>query len=397
MLAACFVNVCNCRADGLKIAVLWSRWSPYHLARLKGARESGADVVGFEVASDDGVYEWEKVALSRDDVITVFPVRKYEEIAASEIRVGVNRALDASGCDVVAVNGWSMPEARAGIAWRRAARGRRAIVMSETKRDDGRRYWWKEWLKRRIVSRCDAALVGGRAQVEYLCTLGLERECVFTGYDAVDNAYFATGAGTARRDDAKLRRQHGLPQRYFLVCTRFLPRKNVDGLLRAYQRYRHECDAAPWDLVILGSGEEAARLQQLERDMDLDGVHWPGFVQYDELPIYYGLASAFVHPAKSEAWGLVVNEAAASELPLLVSWTVGARYELVYNGVNGYLFDPFDVEDIAQAMLKLSGLDEQARRRMGARSEAIVADWSPRNFGTQLMRAAELALSLPDH
>lgn len=363
---------------------------------MKGAQASGADIVGLEAASDDGVYDWEQVARSRDHVTTIFPGRKYKEIVGSEMRAGVVRALDASGCAVVAVNGWSMPEARAGIAWRRAVRGRRAIVMSETKRDDGRRYWWKEWLKRRLVSRCDAALVGGRAQVQYLCGLGLDRERVFTGYDAVDNAYFAAGARTARRNAADLRRQHALSQHYFLVCTRFLPRKNVDGLLRAYQRYRRECDAALWDLVILGSGGEAARLQQLERDLDLDGVHWPGFVQYDELPVYYGLASAFVHPAKSEAWGLVVNEAAASGLPLLVSRTVGARYELVDNGANGYLFDPFDTEDMAQAMLKLSRLYEEVRQRMGARSEAMVADWSPQNFGAQLVRAADLAVSLPD-
>lgn len=380
----------------LKIAVLWSRCGPYHLARLSGAKGSGAEVVGLEAASDDGVYEWEQVARGRDAITTIFPGRKYHEITASEMRAGVVRALDASGCNVVAVNGWSMPEARAGIGWRWAARGRRAIVMSETKRDDNRRYWWKEWFKRRIVSRCDAALVGGRPQLEYLCRLGLDRERVLTGYDAVDNAYFAAGAETARRNAADLRREHALPEHYFLVCTRFLPRKNIDGLLRAYRRYRRERDAAPWDLVILGSGGETARLQQFARDRELEGVHWPGFVQYGELPIYYGLASVFVHPAKSEAWGLVVNEAAASGLPLLVSWTVGARHELVYNGVNGYLFDPFDVEDMAQAMLKLSGLDEQARQRMGARSATIVADWSPSNFGAQLVRAADLAFSLPD-
>ena len=91
--------------------------------------------------------------------------------------------------------------------------------------------------------------------------------------------------------------------------------------------------------MVLGSGVEETYLRRLAVEIRLKGVVWPGFVQYDMLPVYYGLASAFVHPAKSEPWGLVVNEAAASGLPLLVSRTVGAQYELVEDGRNGYLLD----------------------------------------------------------
>lgn len=353
-------------------------------------------MIGLEVAAEDKVYEWDRIARDPDDLATIFPNRKYEEITVSEMRAGVVRALDESGCNIVALNGWSVREARAALGWRRAARGRRAVLMSETKRDDGPRYWWKEWVKRRFVARCDTALVGGRVQADYLGQLGLDRDRIFTGYDAVDNAYFEAGAEVARRSAEELRRRYRLPDRYFLVCTRFLPRKNVDGLLQSYQRYRRGCEGQPWGLVILGSGAEADRLRQLERRLAIDQVLWAGFVQYQALPLFYGLASAFIHPAKSEPWGLVVNEAAASGLPLLVSRTVGARYELVEQGANGYLFDPFEVEDMAQAMTRLSRLDELARQRMGQRSAEIVAEWSPRNFGEQLMRAAEVAVTLPD-
>lgn len=393
---AAFVNTSDGRIEGLKTAVLWSRVGPYHLARLKGARECGVDVTGIEVASDDGVYEWEPAPGVSECVVTIFQGRGYDDVAAREIRAGVARTLDALGCKVVAVNGWSVPEARAAIAWRRAVAGRRAVLMSETKRDDGRRFWWTEWLKRRTVLRCDTALVGGWAQSAYLCELGMDSRRVFTGYDAVDNAYFADGAAAARSAAVHRRRDHELPECFFLACTRFLPRKNVDGLLRAYQQYRSHCEGIPWGLIVLGSGEEEPGLRQLERDLGLEGVQWPGFIQYDTLPTYYGLASAFIHPAKQEAWGLVVNEAAASGLPLLISRTVGARYELVEDKENGFLFDPDDNEDMAQKMLTFSGMDEAARQRMGVRSEEIVAAWSPRNFGEQLLRAAELAVSLPD-
>ena len=48
-------------------------------------------------------------------------------------------------------------------------------------------------------------------------------------------------------------------------------------------------------------------------------MHLPGFKQYDDWPVYYALATAFVHASTTEQWGLVVSEAIASGLPVIVS------------------------------------------------------------------------------
>ena len=104
-----------------------------------------------------------------------------------------------------------------------------------------------------------------------------------------------------------------------------------------------------WRKVVL-----RRRRSGLLRQDILLGVIWAGFLQYQQLPRYYGLANAFIHPPKSEPWGLVVNEAAASSLPLLVSNTVGAGYELVRDGFNGFLFDPNSATDISEALLRLA-------------------------------------------
>jgi 1,2-diacylglycerol 3-alpha-glucosyltransferase len=59
-----------------------------------------------------------------------------------------------------------------------------------------------------------------------------------------------------------------------------------------------------------------------------------------------GLASAFIQASTTEQWGLVVNEAMASGLPVLVSERCGCAPDLVKNGVNGYTFDPYDIKEI---------------------------------------------------
>ncbi len=90
-------------------------------------------------------------------------------------------------------------------------------------------------------------------------------------------------------------------------------------------------------------------------------IHRPGFLQVGDLPRWYAHAGAFVLPSLMEPWGLVVNEAAASGLPLLVSNRAGCSATLVPDpeGTTGARFDPMDVEGIAA---KMSWIAKDARR-----------------------------------
>jgi glycosyltransferase involved in cell wall biosynthesis len=118
----------------------------------------------------------------------------------------------------------------------------------------------------------------------------------------------------------------------------------------------------------------------------------PGFKQYPELPNYYGLASAFVLPSISETWGLVVNEAMASGLPVLVSDRCGCAPDLVRDGTNGFTFDPYSVEEIASAMLRVWKMEDGELKRMGAESSRIIAAWGPERFVSGLELAVVKAL-----
>ena len=377
-----------------RIALIWSRFGPYHAARLAGVYQQArgsARISGIEIAETDAQYDWEP---SESECGTrrhvVFPGRSYHDLTKKEIGSELLNVLDELSPDVLSINGWAAPEARAALSWAQRAKVR-TILMSETKEDDSRRWWLKERLKRAYVRKFNSALVGGTQQKRYLVKLGMSPNSIRLGYDIVDNSHFSTGAEAARQNQSTLRRRLGLPQQYFFACTRLLPRKNVDGLLAAYAAYSAAV-RNPWHLVIAGSGPEFDRLRGIEKSMLVDGVIWLGFVQYPQLPLYYGLASAFIHAAKAEAWGLVVNEAAASGLPILVSKTVGARYDLVKDNKSGLLFDPYCVDAISDCLLRISDYtSEAARREMGLNSAAVIKDWGPDRFGRELLRAAGLA------
>jgi glycosyltransferase involved in cell wall biosynthesis len=174
-----------------------------------------------------------------------------------------------------------------------------------------------------------------------------------------------------------------------------VPKKNLARLLTAYGLYREAAGSTAWDLVLCGDGPLRGELEAMTDHLGLrPWVHFPGFVQYGELPVYYGLASAFVLVSTTEQWGLVVNEAASAGLPLLVSERCGCVPELVVEGRNGRSLDPFDEAGIADAMKFLSDEPDRASR-MGQASQEVVSAFSPTRFGDSLISAAACALERP--
>jgi glycosyltransferase involved in cell wall biosynthesis len=239
-----------------------------------------------------------------------------------------------------------------------------------------------------------------------LVTLGLPRNRVFTGYDVVDNEYFARGAAEVRSQKEEVRMKYGLPGKYFLASARFVPKKNLPMLIRAYARYRRLSDSRedgeqttdnrPWDLVLLGDGPMKADLCGLVSDLRLRGhVQLPGFVQYRELPAYYALADVFVHASTTEQWGLVVNEAMATGLPVIVSDRCGCVPDLVAEGKNGFTFDPKSVEDLSKLMVDMSRLSERCLEEMRKESRRIVAGFTPAHFATAAQNAINVARATP--
>ena len=125
-----------------------------------------------------------------------------------------------------------------------ARRGIPMVVMSESARQDEPRTCWKELIKRRVANLYSAALVGGQRHVEYLVELGMPRERVFTGYDVVDNSYFRQKAEEVGGRKSEVRKQYQLPENYFLASARFIEKKNLPRLIRAYAEYRRLCRAS---------------------------------------------------------------------------------------------------------------------------------------------------------
>ncbi|TVR84814.1 MAG: glycosyltransferase [Rhodospirillales bacterium] len=363
----------------------WRRFGPYHHARADAVR-GRLPLVTVELSPVDKVYAWDRVEAADREHRTVIDGDP-DTVPTGVLRERVFTLLDDLSPGVVAVPGWSGHLARYMLLWG-MERGIPRIVMSASNRHDMPRSWWGEAVKRRVVSRFQAGLVGGRHGRAYLKALGIPDSAIFDGYDVVDNDHFAAPSA-----DALSEVQRQAPARpFFLTSARFIEKKNLPGLVAAYAAYRALAgDAAAWDLVILGDGPLRDAIVAKCQALDVAPfVTLPGFKQYPELPAWYARAGCFLLGSTTEQWGLVVNEAMAAGLPVIVSDRCGCAADLVEPGRNGFTLDPLDTQGWAAAMHRVAHADAD-RARMAALSREIIAKWGPARFADGLAKAVEVA------
>lgn len=221
---------------------------------------------------------------------------------------------------------------------------------------------------------------------------------IFDGYDVIDNQFFEEESDKARRSPEKYRSLPGLENErpFFLASGRFIPRKNFSVLLKAYAIYKEQCrkdEKEVWRLLVLGDGTQREPLLNEIQTLGLQfDVVLAGVQSIEKLPLYYGLASAFIHPALQDQWGLVVNEAMASGLPVLVSDKAGCAFDLIEDGVEGFTFTPEDVTSLAQLMSHMSsGQVDLVQMGMAARRK--ISNWGVERFSQGLYRAIRVGLS----
>jgi 1,2-diacylglycerol 3-alpha-glucosyltransferase len=298
---------------------------------------------------------------------------------------GVARVLDRLLPETIVCGGYSYLASWRALRWARA-QNVPLILWSESNVQDSRRnHALVETLKREFLKRCNRFIVPGRSARQYLTSHGVQDAVIYTAPNAVDNELFATAAARACNDAAALRHKFKLPERYFLFVGRVVGEKGVFELLRAYakldERLRREVG-----LVFVGDGAAKQALEQLAGSVAAGKLIFPGFVQREELPIYYALAETLILPTYTDTWGLVVNEAMACGLPIVVSNAAGCANDLVEEGQNGLLIPPQDDSALAGAMEYLL-TRRDVRSAMASNSRQRIARYSPEEWANGVIRA----------
>lgn len=184
---------------------------------------------------------------------------------------------------------------------------------------------------------------------------------------SLKNEYFLTYGGTPERifqypftslyeddivkkplsgsDKIELRKALGIDAEcMFVYVGQFIYRKGIDVLLRA-------CAFIDRNVyVLLIGGEPTEEYLSIINELQLKNIHFINFIDKEKLKKYYAASDFFVLPTREDTWGLVVNEAMAAGLPVITTFSCVAGVELIEDGINGFLVDKDNPEQLANRM-----------------------------------------------
>lgn len=151
--------------------------------------------------------------------------------------------------------------------------------------------------------------------------------------------------------------------RTLLYVGRFVDYKKPDWLLEAFMELETE-GVRGWKLLMIGEGALKADLLQKAKG----NVEIRGFMNPKELPALFGQSGVFCLPAEREHWGVVVHEAAAAGMPMLLSDTCGAGNAFLINAYNGFSYQTGNRQSFKDALRKMMCCEEDLLKKMGERS-----------------------------
>jgi hypothetical protein len=239
-------------------------------------------------------------------------------------------------------------------------------------------------VRRWLVAGADGFLVAGESGRRYLLELGVPESKIFIAPQTVDIDLFlpislVRSSGTERR---------------LLYCGRFIDKKGLPAF---------QAEAAAWafchpdqtlSIRWVGDGELASAMKAFIGPPNLI-QEFPGAVSYDGLVRHYAECGVLVLPTLDDEWGLVVNEALASGLPVLGSVYSQAVQELVEEGRTGWIYDPRVPGAASNAMDRLFSTSPEELSLMRVRARDRIQGITPNSIAAIFAHAAEVIQTRP--
>jgi glycosyltransferase involved in cell wall biosynthesis len=252
-------------------------------------------------------------------------------------------------------------------------------------KSDLKRVLWP-WL----FGLADVVIVPSSRSVVLLRSLGISPERVVLTPYVVDNDWWSKRAEMV--DGLATRRHWAISEQAAIVlfCGKLQSWKRPQDALRAFARAR-----VPGSYLVY-AGEGPLR-PELEREAEALGlterVRFIGLVNQSSLPEVYRAADLLVVPSEYEPFGVVVNEAMLCGRPVVVSDRVGAGYELVCSGQNGFVFPCGDVTALAEILREALPWPDRLRQ-MGGAARKRMETWSLTENVDALLEAVARAVAL---
>ncbi len=360
----------------MKAVILNNEFRVYWKGRLSFLQpflaKKGIDFFAIELFGEGSPYAFDSLNTSESWWTCLFPQNKASDIAEKEIERVLFAELDRIKPDIVIASPITFYAGALGIRW--AKKNKAKFIMFDDVTP--------EQVKRNVIVQTVKDLIIGQADA-----LWFPSEDYYNSYSMFNNKgiHFFYGLNCIDND---LFRYNGIKQfdhNILISVARLVPLKNFGNLLAAWKKV--ESAGLDTKLVIIGDGQDFDDLIAKKSELGLMNVEFLGIINNTKIPEYYFKADAFILASLYESWGLVVNEAMAAGLPVLLSNKINAKGKLLDENKNGFSFDPLDVDEMAAAIIKFINMPTEAKEKMSKRSLQIIESMSYENMGINLYNA----------
>lgn len=369
----------------MKIVIVHTDFRIYWPARIYALQQilhkNNIELYVVEIAGKGSPYSFSKKEADYpiENWNILFPESKMEDLSMSLVKKSILNKLNEINPDIVIAGAIAFPSGAVSTLWCKKNR-KKIIIFDDAKVDDVKRNGLVNFIKKRIYKNVDAILYPAKEWDETGFYWGFNKEQIFYGIDVVDNVFWR---------NVKSDNNYNIKDDFFLSIGRLVPKKNFLFLLEAYKKYQDLVgEDKAFDLIIIGDGSDKSLLEDYISKNKLEKVLLLPFLQQNELAYFYRNSKSFVLSSKQdETWGLVINEALACGCPVLASEKCGATKSLIENGINGYIFNPYNVNDLVEKMLTIHSMDKNNWEKLSANALLKINGYSTGLFANSLLDA----------
>ena len=267
--------------------------------------------------------------------------------------------------------------------WLARTRGGKTIFWSQITFDEWvKRTRAKTLLKRWMFSRVDATLGAGKDSQARAISYGTDRSRARVLPHAIDYDFLAGEAAKYQESRTQIRDTIGVHGLTFIYVGRLWAGKGVMYLLQAFHKLQDTYGDTS-SLLLVGDGPDEQRIRDYVRNHRIKSVYLVGFHQKPRLPYFYAAADVFVFPSLGDPYGLVIDEALASGLPVISTDRAGEVNSRIEHGKNGFIVDAGGMDSLFMTM-RLFVLNRDLPSLL---KPAVSADkWTPARWAAEFER-----------
>lgn len=159
----------------------------------------------------------------------------------------------------------------------------------------------------------------------------------------------------------------------FLSVGRFEYLKGFDLIFDVAKKFEENKDIL---FIIVGGGPLEEEFKKIKADKNIKNIKIVPYMSKEELIEYYDISDALIFPTRRDIWGLVVGEAMSRGLPVISTDSSMAGKELVENNVNGYVIENENINELEEAIRKISNLEKEELYFLGKKSIEKIRDYN---------------------